>query len=34
MGWGIGMVFHAWDTYSRPPSDDRIRREMERLRSS
>jgi len=27
MGWGIGMVFHAWDTYSRPPSDDRIRRD-------
>jgi hypothetical protein len=34
MGWGIGIVFHAWDTYSRPPSDDQIHREMERLRSS
>lgn len=33
MGWGIGVVFHAWDTYSRPPSEERIRREMERLRS-
>ncbi|HEX5948420.1 MAG TPA: 2TM domain-containing protein [Actinomycetota bacterium] len=34
MGWGIGIVFHAWDTYSRPPTDDQIRREMERLRTS
>jgi uncharacterized membrane protein YecN with MAPEG domain len=32
MGWGIGIVFHAWDVYGRLPSEERIRREMERLR--
>lgn len=32
MGWGIGLSFHAWDTYRRPePSEDRIEREMRRL---
>lgn len=31
-GWGIGLAFHAWDTYvERPPSEERIRREMDRL---
>jgi 2TM domain len=31
-GWGIGLVFHAWDVYvERPPSEERIRREMDRL---
>lgn len=30
-GWGIGVVFHAWDAYSRPPSEDRIRREMDHI---
>jgi hypothetical protein len=31
-GWGIGLAFHAWDTYVvRPPSEERIRREMDRL---
>jgi 2TM domain len=32
-GWGIGVAFNAWDVYwRRPASEDRIRREMERLR--
>jgi hypothetical protein len=31
VGWGIGIVFHAWDAFARPPSEERIRREMERL---
>ena len=33
MGWGIGIAFHAWDTFRRgEPSEARVRREMERLR--
>jgi hypothetical protein len=33
LGWGIGLAFHAWDTFSRPAfSEDKIRREMDRLR--
>jgi hypothetical protein len=33
VGWGIGLVFHAWDTYGRKPfSDADIAREVERLR--
>jgi hypothetical protein len=33
LGWGIGVAFNAWDVYGRKPiSEDRIRREMERLR--
>ena len=32
-GWGIGFIFHAWDTYGRKPfSDAEIGREVERLR--
>ena len=31
LGWGIGIVFHAWDVYHRPPTEERVRREMERL---
>ena len=32
LGWGIGLVFHAWDVYWRTPiSEEQIRREMERL---
>jgi uncharacterized membrane protein len=32
LGWGIGLVFHAWDVYWRSPiSEEQIRREMERL---
>ena len=30
-GWGIGLVFHGWDTFRRPPSEERIRREIQRL---
>jgi 2TM domain len=31
-GWGIGVVFNARDVYwQTPPSEDRIRREMERM---
>ena len=29
--WGIGVLFHGWDVYGRPPSEAKIRREMERL---
>ncbi len=33
LGWGIGIAFHAWDTFRRgEPTEARIRREMERLR--
>jgi len=33
LGWGIGLTFHAFDTFSRPTfSEDRIRREMDRIR--
>jgi hypothetical protein len=33
VGWGIGLIFHAWDTYGRKPFDDAdIAREVERLR--
>jgi hypothetical protein len=33
LGWGIGIGFHAWDTY-RPgePSEQQIQREIEHLR--
>ena len=31
-GWGIGLVFNAWDVYREPVSEERIRREMGRLR--
>ena len=32
IGWGIGLAFHAWDVFvERPPSEERIRREMDRL---
>ena len=31
-GWGIGLVFHAWDVYRRRPfSEEQIRREVARL---
>lgn len=33
-GWGVGVFFHAWDTFRRPPSRDRIQREMDRLARS
>ena len=31
LGWGIGVFFHGWDTYTGPPSEDQIRKEMARL---
>jgi 2TM domain len=31
VGWGIGVFFHGWDVYARPPSEERIRKEMHRL---
>jgi 2TM domain len=31
-GWGIGLAFHAWDTYGdREPTEEQVRREMDRL---
>jgi hypothetical protein len=31
-GWGIGLVLHAWDTYTRQePRDEQIRHEMDRI---
>jgi hypothetical protein len=33
LGWGIGLIFHARDTYfADEPSEERIRREMERMK--
>jgi uncharacterized membrane protein len=32
LGWGIGIMFHAWDVYGSSPSEEKIRREMDRLR--
>ncbi|GGC18100.1 2TM domain-containing protein [Cellulomonas carbonis] len=32
LGWGIGLAFHAWDVLAPGPSEDRVQREMERLR--
>lgn len=32
LGWGIGLVFNAWDVYVRRPiTEDEVRREMVRL---
>ena len=32
-GWGIGLFFHAWDTYGRKPfTETDIERELARLR--
>ena len=31
-GWGIGLVFQAWAIYAGEPTEDQIRREMDRLR--
>jgi hypothetical protein len=32
-GWGIGLALHGWDTYRvQVPTEDDIRREMDRLR--
>ncbi len=29
--WGIGLVFHAWDIYQQPFSEQQIEREMKRM---
>ena len=35
LGWGIGIAFHAWDTFRRSePTEARVQREMEHLRRS
>jgi hypothetical protein len=32
-GWGIGLAFHAWDTFApATPSEDKIQREIARMR--
>ena len=31
IGWGTGVLFHALDVFRRPLSEQRIRREMQRL---
>ena len=32
LGWGLAVVFNAWDVYVRRPiTEDEIRREMDRL---
>jgi hypothetical protein len=32
LGWGIGLFFHGMDTFRRPFTEKRIRREMNRPR--
>ncbi|MGZ4104747.1 MAG: 2TM domain-containing protein [Actinomycetota bacterium] len=32
IGWGIGIVMHGVEAYGRGPTEDRIRREMQRMR--
>jgi hypothetical protein len=34
LGWGVGIAFHAWDTFGHRSeiTEDQIRREMDRLR--
>jgi uncharacterized membrane protein len=33
LGWGIGLIFHAWDAYGRTsPTEAQIHREMESMR--
>jgi hypothetical protein len=34
LGWGIGLFFHGWDTFSAPLSEARIEQEVARLRRS
>jgi hypothetical protein len=31
LGWGVGVFFHGWDTYTAGPTEDRIQHEMERI---
>lgn len=32
LGWGIGVVMNIWDVYAPAASEDRIAKEMEKLR--
>ena len=32
LGWGIGLFFHGWEVYQGSPSEEQVRREMDRLR--
>ena len=32
VGWGLGVVFHAFDTYRKPFSEEQLQAEMRRLR--
>jgi hypothetical protein len=32
LAWGVGLVFHAWDIYQRPFSEQQIQREMKGMR--
>ena len=34
LGWGIGLFFHGWETYAAGPTEARVRREMDRLRTA
>ena len=34
LGWGIGLFFHGWETYTAGPREERIRREMDHLRAA
>lgn len=34
LGWGIGVVFHAWDVYRGEPSEEQIRREIARMQGA
>jgi hypothetical protein len=31
LGWGIGLAFNVWDVYAPTPTENQIRREMDRL---
>jgi 2TM domain-containing protein len=31
LGWGIGLVFHAWNVYGTQYSEEQVRREIEHL---
>ncbi|HLF76102.1 MAG TPA: 2TM domain-containing protein [Dehalococcoidia bacterium] len=31
LGWGIGLLFHGWDVYRGTPSEEEIRKEMQKM---
>lgn len=31
LGWGIGLFFHGWDVFFAEPSEDDIRKQMQRM---